>query len=476
MSLETILRLGLSWTVFFCFVYLMILYGFYLTLAMVAGLENTLRRRQARAEDFDTLSVSRFTVPVSIIAPAHNEEVIVLASVRSLLEQRYPEFEVVVVNDGSTDGTLERLKEAFHLEPRQVFYKKSFATAPVRAVYRSRTEPRLVVIDKENGGKADALNCGVNLARYRYVGCVDADTFYHRKALLYGMRLAVKDPGRVIGVTSLVAISDQPERRHLAGPGEKTLDRTPFIDFQFIDYLRAFLGNRLAWTRWKFMLCAAGVFSIWRRDVVQELGGFSTAFTCEDIEFTFRAHYRFINQKVPYEILSLPEIVASTEGPAKVRNLVSQRSRWQRVIMETLWHYRSMFLNPRYGSVGLLGMPYYVIYEGLAPLVELAGVLSVLLAFWLGVVGWKTFFLFLATVTLSNGVLTNVSILLQDWGSRSYRLSSLAELIVLGAIEFVIYRPVLFFARWKGAWGFLRGDREWHKFERNKRLGPAAWV
>ncbi len=457
------------WGYLGCLVYLVGATLLYLSLALVAGVQALIRNREERAEDFDVIAASRFTIPVSVIAPAYNEEVIILAAVRSLLELEYPEHEVVVVNDGSTDRTLDLLKEEFELEPRQVFFRRVLPCREIRSIYRSKKEPRLVVVDKENVGKADAMNCGVNLSRYRYVCCVDADTFYAPDALLKTMRLAQKDPARVIGITSPVAVGSQPEARLMNGSGQMVIDRRPLVDFQYLDFLRSFLNNRLAWSRLKIMLCVACVFSVWRRDVVQELGGFSPDFTCEDLEFTFRVHRHFLHSKKPYQVLCMPDIVGASEGPTRVGPLISQRARWQRTILEAIWAYRRLFANPRYGAVGLLGMPYYVFYEGLAPFMEFLSLLVVGLAWWLGVIGWPGFFLFLGAQVFANGILTNAGVLLQDIGSRSYSLSSLGELVLLGSIEFLVYRPLILLARWQGIIEFVRGDKSWYKFERNSR-------
>jgi len=467
----------LQWTCLICFVYLLGANSLYLTMLLVGTVENALRRRESRAEDFETLSLSRFTIPVSVLAPAYNEEPIVSACVRSLLDLDYPQLEVIVVNDGSTDGTLEVLKREFDLYPLQIFYRRIVPTREVRAVYRSARDGRLLVVDKVNGGKADALNCGVNLARYRYVCCVDSDSIYTRGALLKGMRLAVKDPARVIGMTSHITVSEQPETAYEADSGRIRLSPRPLFNFQHLDYLRSFLASRLAWSRFRFMLSTTGVFSIWRRDVVEELGGFSTRFTCEDIELTFRAHHRFLRARRPYAILSLPDNVAFTEGPDRLSSLIAQRARWQRVIDETVWHYRSMIFNPRYGAVGLVGLPYYLFYEVLAPVFEFLALASLVLAWWLGALDWKLFLLYLGTISFLNGVLTNGALLLQEQGSQSYSFSHLCGLMILGATEFIAYRPVLFYARLKGTWGFLKRDKRWHKFERNHRHGkllPAA--
>ena len=205
-------RTFLRWSVFACFVYVVVVFGLYGVLALFAGVDATVRNRQRRAEDFDALESSRFTIPVSVVAAVYNEAPVVVACTRTLLAQDYPEHEVIVVDDGSTDETFARLYDAFDLEPREVFYRRIIDTRPLAGVYRSRLDSRLTVVRKLNGGKADALNCGINFARYRYVAGVDGDTLYRPQALLSGMRLAVRDPARVIGVTSHVAISFRPRR------------------------------------------------------------------------------------------------------------------------------------------------------------------------------------------------------------------------------------------------------------------------
>ncbi len=468
-------RTAVRWGVVACFVYLVVLYGLYAVQLVFAAVDGTIRNRERRAEDFETLERSRFTIPVTVVSALYNEEPIVLASVRSLLAQSYPEFELVVVDDGSTDGTFEVLRREYDLRPLEIFYRRVIDAREVRSVHRSERDPRLLVVRKVNGGKADALNCGTNFARYRYVAGVDGDTVYRRDALLKGMRLAIRDPGRVVGVTSHVAISYCPEEANELRPGARRVDRSLLSNYQHIDYLRSFFNNRLAWSRLGFMLCTVGAFHLWRRDVLEEVGGFSTRFTCEDIELTFRVHEKYLREGRPYAILSLPDTVATTEGPSRVAALVKQRARWQRVIMETVWHYRRMLFNPRYRTVGLIGMPFYVVSELLAPLFELLSVITLVLALWLGVIEWLAFGLVLGAMALATAVLTSFAVLLEDATTRSYRLGSLVRLILAGPLELFLYRPILMWARARGAWDFFRGRRDWDKFERNPRpaLGAA---
>jgi len=473
-----VLRDALFWALVVCFSYLALVTALYFLHVLVALVENAVRGREHRAEDYETISVSPFTIPVSVIAAVYNEEPIVAAAVRAALDQDYPELEVIVVNDGSTDRSLERLIEAFDLEPREVFYRRALGTKTVRAIYKSAREPRLVVVDKENGGKADALNCGINLARYRYVCGVDADTVLAEDALLRGMRLVLRDPANVLAVTSHVSITFEPERGESGARGTKAVDRRLLSNFQHLDYVRAFYNNRLAWTRLGFMLCTVGAFHIWRRDLLEEMGGFSTEFTCEDIELTFRVHERYRREKRPYTILCLPDHVGATEGPRRVRSLISQRARWQRVIMETVWHYRGMLGNPRYGTVGLLGTPFYLLSEVLAPVFEVLSLVMLTLAVVAGAFEVVHLLLFLGVIAFANGLLTTAALLLDDrsargYHGRSYRKRDLARLIMLGPADLFLYRPILMWARLEGTWQFLRRERDWHKFERNARRLPA---
>ncbi|OFW38079.1 MAG: hypothetical protein A3F70_09975 [Acidobacteria bacterium RIFCSPLOWO2_12_FULL_67_14] len=469
MMTSTVLAAFAWWAFLICAVYLVALTVLLLAMLVVAVRENRLRADEARLDDFATVRHSPFTIPVSIIAPAYNEEACISASISSLLALDYPEYEVIVVNDGSRDGTFQELRRRFELEPVEVYPADSLPTSEIRQVYRSRQHPRLTVVDKDNGGKADALNCGVNLARFRYVCCVDADTVYYPHALLSGMRHIVQDPQHVVGVTSQIALSRHPERT----PRTERLriDRHPMLVFQTFDYLRAFAAARLAWSRWNYMLCSVGAFAIWRRDIVSELGGFSTSFTCEDIEFTFRVHEHFRSTGTPYAVLSLTDIVGVTEGPQSVGGLVSQRARWQRVIAETVWRYRRMFWNPTYGAVGFAGMTYYVVAEVLAPLFQILAIVAVPAGAVAGVIAWPDFWRVLATVAIVNGMFTIAAMLLQQRAFKTFSAADLRYMIALGPLELLLYRPFIMFAQVKGTIDFLLRDRRWNKFERNPRGG-----
>jgi biofilm PGA synthesis N-glycosyltransferase PgaC len=467
-TFETLLRAA----VLICGAYLVVLWTMHWALLAVGLVETRRRRREREVDDVDALSGSRFAPGVSILVPAYNESAALPDAVRSALSIDYPEFEVIVVNDGSTEDTLARLVDELDLVPVEASSREVLETEQVVGYYRSPSDRRLLVVDKANGGKADALNAAINHSRYRYVCAVDADMVFARGSLARAMREIVRDP-EVVGLTSYFEntrdpAASLPDGVHFVGP-----DTRPLFAFQSFDYIRAFFSTRIGWARLNFMLCAAGAFQIWRRDLVEEMEGWSRTFTCEDIEFTFRVHRVLRERGRPYKVASLPDCVGVTEGPDTMRKLVSQRERWQRVILETCWANRRMLLNPRYGTVGMLGMPFYVLSEILAPIFEILAVATLVAGAATGLVDWWEFAVLTLAITFGNSALTTGALLMQDLEGRTYRLSRVMRFFALMPLELFVYRPFMGWARVKGTWRCLRRDKDWHKFERNVRVGAA---
>jgi cellulose synthase/poly-beta-1,6-N-acetylglucosamine synthase-like glycosyltransferase len=458
-----------------CFAYLSVIFLVDVVLLAVSAIENGRRIRQRRGESLNAVFSSEYVMPVSVVVPVHNEETVIVAVVRSLLRLEYPQHEVVVVNDGSSDGTLALLQREFALERRATFARQRYSRGTDPVTYRSRTDPRLVVVDGRvnRGSKALALNLGLDFCRYPYVCCVDGDTIYERSALVRAMTPVHRDPERVVGVTSRIGVSTQPELHVGDENGAGGVADMSFLGaFQHLEYLRSFLNDRLAWSRLGFMLCTSGAFMLYRRDLLDEVGGFSQEFSCEDIEITFRIHEHLLRAGREYRIVALPDKVATTEGPASPRALVIQRARWQRVTLETIWHYRRMIGNPRYKSVGLIGTPFFFLSEALAPVFEAVGALTVVLAAALGVFEWKECVIFIGVITFANALLATAGIWLEDASSRDYRVRDIVRLVALGPLELIAYRPILAWARVRGTIGFFRGERAWGKFDRNDRSTP----
>ncbi|HSA95033.1 MAG TPA: glycosyltransferase family 2 protein, partial [Acidobacteriota bacterium] len=310
--------------------------------------------------------------PISVIVPAYNEAAGIIESVRSLLSLSYPVFEVIVVNDGSTDGTLERLVEAFELRPSKAVFRKSVQTLPVRGIYRSAVQPKLVVVDKINGKKADALNAGLNISRYPLFCAVDADSVLEKDALLKVVRPFLEDPERTIGAGGIIRLSNG----CVVKDGQVVrvgIPRNWIARFQILEYLRAFLGGRMGMSMMRSTLIISGAFGIFRKDLALACGGYRAASITEDMDLVIRMQKHLHEKKKPYRIQFIPDPICWTEAPEDLRVLARQRSRWHRGLIQTLVRFRRMLFNPRYGIAGMFAMPFYAVFEMGGPFIEVLG-------------------------------------------------------------------------------------------------------
>jgi cellulose synthase/poly-beta-1,6-N-acetylglucosamine synthase-like glycosyltransferase len=378
-----------------------LLYNTY-TLWLIALSARQVRRRVAGhfIEDLDLIDEGDLTKPLTMIVPAYNEEVTIVDSVTGLINSDYPRFEIVVVNDGSTDATLERLKRAFRLRRTDVPYRPAIATAPVRAMYEATlTLPRgvmqVIVIDKDNGGKADALNAGINASTTPYFVSLDADSILDQRALKELMRVVQEDP-KVVAVGGQVAIANGCTVRnsHVVHVG---LPRRSLARFQMVEYLRSFTAARTGLDRVHAILILSGVFAVFEKETVIRAGGYLTPYlrhrlteeyvggqartVCEDMEIIVRLH-RFVLDKLhDRRIAFLPHPVAWTEVPETFESLRKQRGRWYRGLRESLRYHRGMMWRPKFGRIGWFALPAFWLFEYLGPLVEVAGYLFVLFLF-----------------------------------------------------------------------------------------------
>jgi cellulose synthase/poly-beta-1,6-N-acetylglucosamine synthase-like glycosyltransferase len=210
--------------------------------------------------------LSDSTMPISLLVPAYNEETTIVENVRSLLSLHYPNFEVVVINDGSSDGTLKAVVEAFGLAPVQRYFKETVKHRPIRSLHGSARFPRLLVVDKENGGKSDALNTGINLSRKPVFCAVDADSVLEADALLRAIQPFAERPDRVVAVGGTIRLANGCAVRS-GRVVDIGLPRSLLALLQVTEYLRAFLMARLAWSHVNALMLISGAFGIIRRDV-----------------------------------------------------------------------------------------------------------------------------------------------------------------------------------------------------------------
>jgi cellulose synthase/poly-beta-1,6-N-acetylglucosamine synthase-like glycosyltransferase len=437
--------------------YFVLLNGAYLVLTAAAF--RSMRRYSRRLESVDLEDRPGIAPPVTLIAPAYNEEATCVEAVRALLTLRYADYEIVVVNDGSRDGTLDRLRESFDLEPAVRAPTAELGHRPIRGLWHSRRHPGLWVIDKENGGKADALNAGLTYCRTPLFCALDADTLLERDALSRIVRVLVEDARTIAAGGSIRIVNDSVvERGSLV---RIRLPRRILPRLQVLEYLRSFLAGRMGWNTIGATLIISGAFGIFRRAAVVEVGGFATDTVGEDMELTVRLHRHFRERGVPYVITFLPDPVAWTECPETIRMLARQRDRWQRGLTEVMLRHRRMLLRPRYGAIGMLAYPYFFFLETLGPIVEAAGYLGFAVALALGLVSPLYALAFFMTALLLGAALSVAAVCLEELTFRRYpRVRDLAALMALAAVEPFGYRQLSTFWRVRGlvrAWRRVGG-------------------
>ena len=418
-------------------------------------------RRSTLAElDEDVLSEAS-TPPIGIIVPAYNEEVHIAGTVRGFLDLKYPDHEVIVVNDGSSDATLEKLKEAYDLEPMERYVNRRLPCEEMRQLYRSRSEPRLWVVDKENGGKADALNMGINITRCPLVCCVDADTILSPDALLRMVEPFLYDPDGVVAVGGTLRIGNGGHKIEDGGVRVSVPDNW-LARFQIVEYLNAFLFGRMGFNRLGGNVVISGAAGLFLRSAVMGAGGYYRDTIGEDIELIVRLHRRECETGRRRKVIHLPDPIAFTETPEDLASLSKQRDRWHRGLIDTMWQHRKMMFNPRYGKVGTVVLPWYIVLKFMAPIVEVAGYLWFLWAVVSGFISWGVALALLAAIFLW-GVLVSLQSLyidhetfnIYDDAVGRFKLVWVALLFNLG------YRQVTVFFRLQGLVRYLAGVESW---------------
>jgi cellulose synthase/poly-beta-1,6-N-acetylglucosamine synthase-like glycosyltransferase len=429
----------------------------YVTRASASGLRRVMR--------------SPLTPPISVLVPAYNEASGIADSVRSLLALDYPELEIVVINDGSSDETIERLAEVFDLRQVSRPTPPFLPHRPVRAVYEPQSRLRLLVIDKENGGKADSLNAGINFASHPLFCTVDADSILEADALAKAALPFVDDPRRTIATGGMVRVANgcRIERGRVM---EAHLPSSRLAMFQVVEYVRAFFGTRTGWTALNALLIVSGAFGLFRRDVVIAAGGYRTDIVGEDFELVVRLHRTCRDARRPYRIVFVPDPVCWTEAPERARYLRRQRRRWHRGCLETLIIHRRMLLNPRYRALGLLALPAMAVFEVLGPLIELSGYVVSLVAFALGKISLVSFALFLAVSVLYGLFLTLAAMTLEEvTPNRHPAWGDIGRTMLYALGENLGYRQVSHLWRIEGFWQLIR-KAEWGAMERKGLSEP----
>jgi cellulose synthase/poly-beta-1,6-N-acetylglucosamine synthase-like glycosyltransferase len=410
--------------------------------------------------------------PVTIIVPAYNEEATITATIRSILHMSYPVLEIVIVNDGSKDGTLAELKKSLSLEPFPEAYRYRLATEPIHVVYESLLHPNVRVVDKKNGGKADSINVGINLARYPLFCVVDADSVLQPGSLRKVVQPFIEDK-RVVAVGGTIRVANGCE---INGGyiGKIGLSSSWLVMMQVVEYTRAFLMGRLGWSAINGLLIISGAFGVFHKETVINVGGFRNDTVGEDMELVVRIHRVLRQQKKEYRVEFLADPVAWTQVPEDLRTLGRQRNRWQRGLSESLMSNLGLMFSKNGGSPGWIAFPFMVIFEWLGPLVEVAGYILMTVFFWFGYISLPVFLVFLFAA-IGLGILVSISSLMLE--SLSFNLYEkrrhMIWLIIASVLENIGYRQInsvwrlIGLIQWifgrKGGWGEMRRTADWKK-------------
>jgi cellulose synthase/poly-beta-1,6-N-acetylglucosamine synthase-like glycosyltransferase len=439
----------------------------YLTMLIVALKTSAAHQRRLQSYRLDWFKASPLAPPITVIAPAHNEEASIRVAVRNLLELDYPQLEVIVVNDGSEDRTLDEMREEFLLRPVRAVYIPQAESAPVRGLYRSEVNASLLVVDKESGGsKADAVNAGLNAATSPYVCIVDADSVLERDALLRIMLPIMADPKRIVAVGGIIRVlnGSEIEGGHLR---RVRLPRKSIEVIQVIEYLRAFLIGREAWGQGNMLTIISGAFGVFRTDLVRAVGGYRSRSIGEDFDLVARLHRHLLEKGVDYRIHFVPDPMCWTEVPSDLQSLGRQRARWQKGLLDVLWPNRDMLFRPRYGRIGCFALPYLWLFELFAPVVEIMGIITIILAACLGVLSREFFLQFLIFGYAFATVISIGSVLQEEITYKRYNdWQDVARLVSYCFFEHFPYRQLHMIWRLQGLWQYLRGDLVWKPMKR----------
>jgi cellulose synthase/poly-beta-1,6-N-acetylglucosamine synthase-like glycosyltransferase len=440
----------------------------YIILVVASLLSSSRYRTRLRAEALSGFTNANFAPPVTIIAPLYNEPPQSLReTIGGLLDLYYPNFEVIAVNDGGPKSNFESLRATLSLVPVELEPAASPASKPIVGVYRSLIEPRFLFVDKENGGKADALNAGLRFAKAPYFCAVDGDTLLEEDALIRALSQMFDARSTLMGAGGIVRVANGCtfKRGRVAGVN---LPRRPVELFQILEYLRGFLLGREGWSSFNGLLIVSGAFGIFSRSLAVEIGGYTPGSLGEDMDLVVRIHRHLRKLNRPYRVIFAADPVAWTEVPSDWASLSRQRRRWQRGLLDTLLVSREVIFNLRYGRIGLIGLPYQLIFEFLSPLAEAAGLAVIVLDLIRGRLGLATWLAILLIMCLTSTVLSLIALLVEEITYRRYQsIRDVAVLSGAAVLEFIAYRPFVQLTR---LWGMFEGiigrPRVWGKIFR----------
>lgn len=463
----------LAWVGYFLAAYLLIIVFCYLVMLLVALYR--IKRNTRYERPMDLLSNNEFySLGVSVLVPAYNEESGIIQNVSSLLNLNYKEFEIIVINDGSQDATADVLIEQFSMKPVTDFNAPMhIETAEVEGVFVSNLFPNLMLVNKANGGKADALNCGINFSSMDYVCTVDGDSVLEKDSIKKVMRPFVLEGERVAAVGGSVELIN--ENKVVDGVADKKVEfaSNPLVAMQSIEYFRSFLIGRVALSEQNLMLICSGAFTVFEKELLIRYGGLATSVIGEDMEVVVRLQRKMIEDNIDKHIVHVPDAICYTEAPESLKVLRRQRRRWHQGLLESLWRHARVTFNPRYHSLGLVAFPYFLIAEALVPLIELLGFGYLIAGFFAGQVFLEFSLILTVFFLLYAGLVNTMAVMLNAWQRDKYPdLSEITYVLGLSFTEAFWYKPLMLLWRLEGFYRFFVNRSDWGVMERKGFSAP----
>lgn len=437
----------------------------YMIISLISIREILLYKRKNSFIDFKKLLSSPYTPAISIVAPAYNEGKTIISNVHSLLSLQYPRFEVIIVNDGSTDSTLLKLTKEFNLHRVDFAYHEHITTGPIRGIYKSLNPAysKLIVLDKENRkNKADALNAGINIAAHPYYLCCDVDCIIDNQALLKLIKPIIDEEKRVIANGAVIRIANgcDVEQGFLVNI---KVPKNFITSIQEVEYLRSFLLGRMAWSKINGLIIVSGGIGLFDKAVAIAVGGYDTKSFGEDMEMTVRMRKYMNNLNLEYQVKYIPESLCWTEVPPNLNIFIKQRVRWTKGLVQTLFSHRNMWFNSKYGRLGLISFPYWILYEWLAPIIEFVGLLVYTFLIIFGLINYEYAIILLAFVFSYAVMITTISIMWEEYTNQIYKSKKeIFQLLLVILLEPLFYHPLIILAALKGNLSLLfQTNHQW---------------
>ncbi|WPR71261.1 glycosyltransferase [Flavobacterium sp. NG2] len=426
----------------------------YIILAIISGFETVNYMKKNSFVNYKEILSSSISPSISIIAPAYNETLNIVENVRSLLSNHYVNYDVIIVNDGSKDDSLEKLIKAYDLVKVDYSINQQIPTKPLREGIFKSTNPafeKLIVVDKVNGGKADALNTGLNISTNKYVACIDVDCLLLEEALQKMIKPFLESTDeKVIAAGGVIRIANSCEIKD-GKLIDVNLPKNKIVRGQILEYLRAFLLGRMAWSKLNGLLVISGAFGLFDKKTAIEVGGYDTKTVGEDMEIIVRMRRHMEEQKVKYRVAYIPDPLCWTEAPDSYKIFISQRNRWTRGTIETLKKHKKIGFNPKYNSLGTISYPYWLIYERIAPIIEVAGLFYFLFLIMNKNVKWDYALAFITLAYLFTVLFSIITIITEELTYHQYKKKGIGyQLIKTAFLEPFINHPFILYAAVKG--------------------------